>query len=119
MSTFDPTGIVAGDHPLTHEAVTIASGQTLVRGAVVGRITDSGKYILSLSGASDGSQTPVGVLAADCDASGGDKTAPVYFTGEFFVEKCTLGASHTITTVNAAWRAAGAALFLRKAGAVA
>ena len=38
---------------------------TLKVGAVLGKVTATGKYKLSTSGAADGSQTPVAVLIAD------------------------------------------------------
>lgn len=117
--TNDPQGLIAGDADLLHESRTIISGQNLTRGAVLGMITASKKLTLSLSAAVDGSQTPIGILAVDCDASGGDKKAPVYFTGEFVASKCTFGAGHTATTVNDSLRANGAAIFLRDIGTVA
>lgn len=117
--TYDPNGIVAGDKPLIHESKTILSGQNLVRGAVLGMVTASKKYVLSLTAAVDGSQTPVGILAVDCDASGGDKVAPIYFEGEFASEKLTYGTGHTKTTVRDAFRAAAAPIYLRDIGTVA
>lgn len=44
------------------EVFTIAGGQTLPMGAVLGMITSSGKLTLALSASSDGSQTPMAVL---------------------------------------------------------
>ncbi len=115
-ATYDPNGLIAGDFPVATSNVTILSGQNLTRGAVVGRVTASGKYILSLSAANDGSQTPAGILAIDCHADGADKTAAVYFAGEFNAAKCTIGTGHTAASVEAAFRAAGSPLFLRTLG---
>ena len=57
--TYAPDKLIAGNaHLLVGRKVTIISGQNLVRGAVLGKITASGKYNLSLSAAADGSQTP-------------------------------------------------------------
>lgn len=56
----------------SREAVTIASGADLTAGAVLGKITASGKYALSAPGASDGSQTPVAVLLVDAAAASAD-----------------------------------------------
>lgn len=53
---------------------TLVSGQNLEAGAVVGRITASGKLKIYDNGASDGSETAVGILYADVNASGGDVT---------------------------------------------
>ena len=106
QDTYTPDRLIAGDHPLITETVTIGSGSNLVRGAVLGRITASGKFILSLSGASDGSQTPVAILADDAAAAGADVTAGIYVAGEFNAAALTLGASHTAASVRPALRAA-------------
>lgn len=100
-SAFDPNGLLVqlNGAPVFGEMVTIASGANLAKGDAVGQITSGGKYIKSLSGASDGSQTIAGILADDCDASGGDKQAFVYYTGEFNAAKVSLGASHTLASV--------------------
>ena len=80
-ATFNLDGLLIGEHPVTSRQITLLSGQNLARGAVLGKITASGKYILSLSGAADGSQTPDAVLAEATDASGGDVATPAYFRG--------------------------------------
>lgn len=107
-STFNPDRLLAdnGDDILTRK-VTVLSGQNLVRGAVVGKITSGGKYILSLSAAVDGSQTPDGVLADDCDASGGDKEALVYFRGRFNTNALTIGTAHTAASIREGLRVKG------------
>lgn len=48
---------------------TLASGQNLTRGTVVGRTTASGELIESVQTASDGSEVPVGALVHDVDAT--------------------------------------------------
>lgn len=98
-AAFDPNALVVQNigAPIYGQPVTIVSGQNLVAGAVLGQITTGGKYTLSASAAGDGSQTPDAILAADCDASGGDKTAYVYFAGEFNENKLTLGAGHSLS----------------------
>lgn len=58
----------------------------------------SGKYKLSAATATDGSATPVAVLVDDVDASGGDKLAGVYVTGEFNGGAMTFGTGHSATT---------------------
>ena len=67
----------------------------------------SGKYITSLTAAVDGSQTPVAILADDCDASAADALAGVYMTGEFNSNALTLGAGWTTATVTNSLRAFG------------
>lgn len=94
-----PDPLFAGEFPRVTTEVTIASGQNLARGAVVGRITSGGQYVLSTSGASDGSQTPVGILVQATDATGGAKTASIYRTGEFNQAAVILGAGHSIASI--------------------
>ena len=62
---------------LSREVVTIASGQNLEAGAVLGKISASGKYVAVNPGATDGSQTAAAVLIYETDASAGDALATV------------------------------------------
>jgi hypothetical protein len=64
----------------------------------------SGKWVLSLSTAVDGSQVPRGVLADDADASAADKLANIYIAGKFDQRALTYGASHTFSSVVEALR---------------
>jgi hypothetical protein len=125
-ASYNPTALRAGDGPLLSRPIVVASGANAVgailpRGAVLGMITASGKYVLSALAATDGSQVPVAVLAAELDASIADVQAPAYFTGEFADLMLTYGTGHTAATVDAAFAAApsGRLLFVRKVGAVA
>ena len=102
-----PDNLIAGDLKRVTDEVVIASGQNLVRGAVVGLVTATNKLILSASGATDGSQTPVGIMADDVDATVEDKTAPMYRTGEFNQDDLVLGTGHTIDSVKPTLRDAG------------
>lgn len=105
-STFDK--LVAGNaHLLVSRQITLISGQNLTRGAVLGKITASSKYNLSLSAAADGSQTPDLILAEDCDASGGDKLALAYSRGDFNANALTLGTAHTVASILDGLRAKG------------
>jgi hypothetical protein len=61
----------------SREKVTVVSGQNLKNGAVVGKITASGKLKAYDNGASDGSEVAYGVLFADVDASAADKAGVV------------------------------------------
>jgi hypothetical protein len=63
---------------LSRDEITIASGQDLVAGRVLGRITATGKYIGFDEDAVDGSQTPRGVLWAAVDATDGDAAGVIH-----------------------------------------
>lgn len=109
--TYSPDALVAGNHHLlVGRKVTVLSGQNLVRGAVVGKVTASSKYVLSLSASVDGSQTPDLILAEDCNASGGDKQAMAYSRGDFNSAALTLGAGHTVASITEGLRAKGITL---------
>ncbi len=98
---------ILADGKYTTRKVTILSGQTIVAGHVLGKITASGKYIISLSAAVDGSQTPDFVAGTDVDASGGDKEAIVYETGTLVSTALTLGTAHTIASIREGLRVKG------------
>jgi len=63
------------DGHISRDAVTIVSGQNLVAGAVLGKITSGGKYAAYDNNASDGTQTAAAILYAACDATAGDTQA--------------------------------------------
>jgi hypothetical protein len=106
--TYVPDALIAGNaHLLVGRKGTILSGQNLVSGTVLGKITASGKYVKSLSASSDGSQTPDVILAEDCDASAGDKEALFYPRGDFNAGELTLGASHTVASITEGLRVKG------------
>jgi len=111
--TYSPDALIAGNSDLlVGRKVTIISGQNLARGSMLGKITASGKYNLSLSGASDGSQTPDLILAEPADASAGDVTALAYARGDFISNALTLGASHTVASITEGLRAKGITLMV-------
>ena len=96
---YTPDNLLAGEYPRIERLVTIAAGADLTKGAVLGRITASGKFKLSASASSDGSQTPDAILAEKASAAGADVQAVVYFSGEFNENALTLGAGHTLDAV--------------------
>ena len=110
--TYTPGTLINGNADLlAGRKVTIASGSNLLRGSVLGQITDGGKFVLSTAAAEDGSQTPAAVLAEDTDASEGDATALAYVRGDFIIPAMILGAGHTIDTITPALRGNGISLF--------
>lgn len=99
-SNFAPVdALIVGEDQVISRQITLLSGQNLTRGAVLGKITASGKYTLSAAAAGDGSQTPDVILAEDTDASAADKTTVAYFKGGFNSNKLTLGAGHTVASI--------------------
>lgn len=102
--TYNPDNLLAGDAvPAVTRSVVIDTGN-LPRGAVLGRITATGKYVLSASAAADGSQTPTAILAEKADATAADVTTVAYETGEFNGAALTLGAGHTLASIAAGLR---------------
>lgn len=99
-----PDNLIAGEYPRVGRMVTIASGANLTKGAVLGKITASGKYKLSASAASDGSEVPDAILAETANAASADVQAVVYFSGEFNELALTLGAGHTASSIKAGLR---------------
>lgn len=97
--TYTPDLLIAGDHPVRTTGITIVSGETIARGSLLGKVTATGKYKLSFSAASDGSQVPVGIAVEDMDASGGDKKSAMYISGDFNASRVQFGEAHTVATV--------------------
>lgn len=111
--TIIPGDLLIGDYPVMTVPVTVAAGADLTRGAVLGRVSASGKYALSASAASDGSQTPLLVLAVDAAAASADVAAVAYASAALDSAKLSFGAGHSAATVEAAFRAASAPLYLK------
>ena len=60
------------DQLYSREEVTIASGQNLPIGTVIGRVSADGKVVQFDPSASDGSETPAGILCESIDATAAD-----------------------------------------------
>jgi len=112
QGSYKPCSLVAGEYPRIERIVTIAAGADLTKGAVLGRITASGKFALSASASSDGTELPDAILAEDVFASGNDVQAVVYFSGEFNEHALELGAGHTLDSIRIPLRAKS--IFLAK-----
>ena len=65
--------LLSAEETLSLEKVTLITGQNLLSGTVLGKITASGKYTQHNTGAADGSQTAVAILRSDIDATAADK----------------------------------------------
>jgi hypothetical protein len=101
--SYSPDRLIAGDHPVRTIGVTIATGQNLQRGALLG--TDGSVYRLSEAAAADGSETPVAILGEDVDATGGAAQSFAYVAGDFNANAMTFGAGHTADGVRSALQA--------------
>ena len=74
----------------TRESVTLLAGTNYPVGAVLGKITASGKYKLATSGGSDGAQTAAAVLLYAVDAAEADATAIILACGPAIVSQAAL-----------------------------
>jgi hypothetical protein len=74
----------------TRETVTLLAGTAYPVGAVLGRISASGKYKLATSGGTDGAQTAAAVLLYAVDASGADAAGVVLARGPAIVSRAAL-----------------------------
>ena len=69
-----PGAFILSEGPgvISRDRVTIASGQNLAAGTVLGKITASGLFAAYDNAATDGTQTAAAILYAAVDASGGN-----------------------------------------------
>lgn len=115
--TYVPDGLVGGNPDLLlNSSIILAAGQNLKRGALLGKITASGKYVLSLAASSDGSQVPNSILVDDVDATSGDKAALNYTRGDFLQDFVTFGTGHTPASTSAALRPLGIVFITAQGG---
>lgn len=80
------------------ESITVVSGQNLLLGAVLGRITASGKYTAYNPAAADGSETAAAVLLFPVDASAADAPGVILARGPAVVAKSGLAWGAGVTT---------------------
>lgn len=107
--------LIAGEFPRFAEMAFVGGG-LLNRGAVLGRVSVDGRYLLSTTSATDGSQVAQVILAQDIDATTSDVEAVVYLTGEFNELVLTFGEGHTPQSVHDSLR--DNSIFLRQNQAV-
>ncbi len=74
----------------TRETVTLLAGTNYRVGAVLGRITASGKMKLSTAAGTDGAQNAAAMLLDDVDATSADANAVVILRGPAIVSKAAL-----------------------------
>ena len=109
---FLPDQLIAGNQKIVSDTVVLGAGN-LPRGAVLGQITASGNFILSVKTAVDGSQNANAVLADATDASAGPVNCGVYLTGELNGNALTFDASWTTATLKPVLRPLG--IFIKNA----
>ena len=80
----------------TRETITLLAGTAYPVGAVLGKITASGKYKFATSGGSDGAQTAAAVLLYAVDATEADATAIILARGPAIVSKAALVCDATV-----------------------
>lgn len=111
VETHTPEELFTGSFPRHTAPQTIAAGQTLAALSVLGRVTASGEFKLSLAAANDGSEVPVAILLAALDTTGGAAPGPVYLAGCFNPELLVYGTGHDADSVKTAFL--GSPMFLR------
>lgn len=72
------------------ENITVAEGQVLEAGTVLGKVTADGTYAIYDNGASDGTQAAAGVLYDNVDASEGEVAAVAHVRGPLEVVSASL-----------------------------
>jgi len=84
------------------EAGTLEAGQNLTVGAVLGKVTATGKLKLNATedaagnAISDGSENPYAILIGDCDASAGDKSCSILKAGVVNENSLYVGLGQTV-----------------------
>lgn len=97
--------------PIVADVLTLATGQKVARGAVLGIVTASGKAALVDSSKTTGEQIAYAIASDAADATGADVLVPVYLTGEFNGAALTFGGTDTADTHKSALRKIG--IFLK------
>ncbi|EPP8464899.1 TPA: head decoration protein [Raoultella planticola] len=111
--TFIPDQLLSGPLQVVSDTITVLTASTALykRGTVLGVVTASGKYTLSVATATDGSQVPKAILADDVNATAADVLAGVYLMAEVNQNRITFDPSWTLSTLKTALRPFG--IFLR------
>lgn len=116
VETFVPDQLIASNaNLLVSRPITLAAGDALPRGAVLGQVTLSGHYVLSAAddgdeppvAIADGSEVPDAVLVEAAPASAGTRQALAYVRGDFQSAHVTLGSGHTVASVREGLRLKG------------
>lgn len=107
-STYKPDQLIAGRVPQVTDNATLVSGVGAIkRGTVLGVISASGKYTVSATASTDGSEVPTAILVDDADSTSGDVTIGVYELGEFNMNAITIGTGWSLSTIKSPLRSKG------------
>lgn len=98
--TFQPDTLVVGGLE-DYGTGTLASGQNLTRGAILGRTTSGGHLRLCVKTAEDGSEVPVGALAHDTNATSGALPCQIVRGGHLNENAVNFHESWTVAALNA------------------
>lgn len=93
--TLKPDNLLAGDFPRVAMLATLTGGN-YQRGEVLGKIKTSGKYTKAIADGTDGSETPIAILAESVNAENEDKQGIIYFTGEFNADSLSYDSGFTV-----------------------
>ena len=69
VEQLDPDNLIANSSEIKTDNSLLTPGGILLRGRVVGRVTATGNLVECDLAAGDGSETPIGIVVHDCDAS--------------------------------------------------
>jgi hypothetical protein len=100
---FVPDQLIAGTLQLVTDTGIITGG-AYKRGTVLGVVTASGKYTLSVKTATDGSEKPAAILVDDVDASTTDQNGGLYLMGEFNQNRIIFDNSWAVPALKTALR---------------
>jgi hypothetical protein len=83
ITNWTSNGLVIAGPVYGDVTATVTGAETWPQGAVLGKVTASGKYVRYASGASDGSQIPMAVVDAPAVfTASGDKVVRVLISGQ-------------------------------------
>ena len=103
-TTFVPDQLIAGNLQQVTDTVKIGGATLLMRGAVLGQVTASEEYVLSVKTATDGSEIPCAILVDVADPSGGSVEGGVYEMGIFNQNRIIFDNSWTLAELKMALR---------------
>lgn len=91
LGSFKPDNLIASGADLHVGNVTLSAGQTLKRGAILGKNTASGECKIIANGASDGTEKIYAILADNVVTEGKTAVAEAYLSGAFHIDALTAG----------------------------